>query len=68
MREFTANVADSDLVRVTGYMIRKSDVARFATEGSRLQTTCLGAEASELTAIRQRAPRVVGREATLCDY
>jgi len=43
-------------------------VARFATEGSRLQTTCLGAEASELTAIRQRAPRVVGREATLCDY
>ena len=68
MREFTANVADSDLVRVTGYMIRKSDVARFATEGSRQQTTCLGAEASELTAIRQRAPRVVGREATLCDY
>ncbi len=68
MREFTANVADSDLVRVTGYMIRKSDVARFATEGSRLQTTCLGAEASELTGIRQRAPRVVGREATLCDY
>ena len=36
MREFTANVADSDLVRVTGYMIRKSDVARFAEEGSRL--------------------------------
>lgn len=68
MREFTANVADSDLVRVTGYMIRKSDVARFAAEGSRLQTTCLGAEASELTGIRQRAPRVVGREATLCDY
>ncbi|MFQ2275066.1 YjjI family glycine radical enzyme [Aeromonas hydrophila] len=68
MREFTANVADSDLVRVTGYMIRKSDVARFAAEGSRLQTTSLGAEASELTGIRQRAPRVVGREATLCDY
>ncbi|TND55286.1 YjjI family glycine radical enzyme [Aeromonas dhakensis] len=68
MREFTANVADSDLVRVTGYMIRKSDVARFAAEGSRLQTTCLGAEASELTGICQRSPRVVGREATLCDY
>ena len=68
MREFTANVADSDLVRVTGYMIRKRDVERFAAQGSRLQTTCLGAEASELTGIRQRAPRVVGREATLCDY
>ena len=49
MREFSANVADSDLVRVTGYMIRKRDVARFTAEGSRLQTTCLGAEASELT-------------------
>ena len=36
MREFSANVADSELVRVTGYMIRKRDVARFATDGSRL--------------------------------
>jgi hypothetical protein len=32
---------------------------RFAEEGSRLQTTCLGAEASDVTAIRQRTPRVV---------
>lgn len=68
MREFSANVGDSDLVRVTGYMIRKSDVARFAAEGSRLQTTCLGAEASELTGIRQRAPRVIGRETSLSEY
>ncbi|WP_323912975.1 YjjI family glycine radical enzyme [Aeromonas caviae] len=68
MREFTANVADSDLVRVTGYMIRKSDVARFAEEGSRLQTTCLGAEASDVTAIRQRAPRVVANESTISQY
>lgn len=65
MREFSANVGDSDLVRVTGYMIRKSDVARFAAEGSRLQTTCLGAEASELTGIRRRAPRVLGLELSL---
>ncbi|WP_324038561.1 YjjI family glycine radical enzyme [Aeromonas caviae] len=68
MREFTANVADSDLVRVTGYMIRKRDVARFAAEGSRLQTTCLGAEASELTGIRQRAPRVVAIETLLNEH
>ncbi|MEG0175672.1 MAG: YjjI family glycine radical enzyme [Aeromonas sp.] len=67
MREFSANVEDSDLVRVTGYMIRKSDVARFAAEGSRLQTTCLGAEASELTGIRQRAPRVVALESCLSE-
>ena len=68
MREFSANVADSDLVRVTGYMIRKSDVARFAEEGSRLQTTSLGAEASELTGIRQRAPRVVAIETLLNEH
>ena len=68
MREFTANVADSDLVRVTGYMIRTSDVARFAAEGSRLQTTSLGAEASEVTAIRQRTPRVVANESTISQY
>lgn len=67
MREFTANVADSDLVRVTGYMIRKRDVERFAAQGSRLQTTCLGAEASEQTGIRQRAPRVVAIEALLSE-
>lgn len=68
MREFSANVADSDLVRVTGYMIRKRDVACFAAEGSRLQTTCLGAEASELTGIRQRAPRVVAIETLLNEH
>ncbi|WP_421246350.1 YjjI family glycine radical enzyme [Aeromonas sanarellii] len=68
MREFSANVADSDLVRVTGYMIRKRDLARFATEGSRLQTTCLGIEASELTGIRRRQPRVVAVEALLDDH
>lgn len=68
MREFTANVADSDLVRVTGYMIRKRDVVRFAAEGSRLQTTSLGAEASELTGIRQRAPRVVAIETLLNEH
>lgn len=62
MREFTANVADTDLVRVTGYMIRKSDVARFTEQGSRLQTTALGAQASEVTAICQRTPRVVAHE------
>ena len=35
---------------------------------SRLQTTCLGAEASDVTAIRQRAPRVVANESTISQY
>ena len=62
-REFTANVASRDLVRVTGYMIRLSDVARFeAGEGARTNTTGLGAEAARMTAILARAPRVLGQE------
>lgn len=62
-REFTANVAGNDLVRVTGYMIRLSDVAKYNHgEGSRVNTTGLGAEAADLTGILERRPRVIGHE------
>lgn len=63
LREFTANVGGNDLVRVTGYMIRLSDVARFnADKGARTNTTALGAEAADLTAILARKPRVMAHE------
>ncbi len=61
-REFTANVHSNDLVRVTGYMIKLSDVAKFKQQGSRTNTTWLGSEASEQTAILQRLPRVLSHE------
>lgn len=62
-REFTANVASNDLVRVTGYMIRLSDVKRYNEEmGSRTNTTALGAEAAKLAGILARKPRVVAHE------
>ncbi|MDP1732676.1 MAG: YjjI family glycine radical enzyme [Devosia sp.] len=62
-REFTANISGNDLVRVTGYMIRLSDVKKFNEgKGSRTNTTALGAEAAELTGIAERRPRVVGHE------
>ncbi len=62
-REFTANVASNDLVRVTGYMVRLSDIAKFkACKGSRTNTTALGAEAADGTGILDRKPRVVGHE------
>lgn len=62
-REFTANVAGNDLVRVTGYMIRLSDVQAY-NEGktARTNTTSLGAEAAAQTPILNRRPRVVGLE------
>lgn len=63
LREFTANVCGNDLVRVTGYMIRLSDVERHkAGAGSRTNTTALGAEAAEKTDILNRRPRVIAHE------
>lgn len=41
MREFTANVSGNDLVRVTGYMVRLSDLEKYRAEGSRTNTTGL---------------------------
>tara|TARA_Y100001956_G_scaffold82798_1_gene105695 strand:+ start:974 stop:2515 length:1542 start_codon:yes stop_codon:yes gene_type:complete len=61
-REFTANVASNDLVRVTGYMIKLSDIEKFKAEGSRKNTTFLGAEAANNTGILNRTPRVVSME------
>lgn len=62
-REFTANVAGNDLVRVTGYMVRLSDIARHeAGGGARSTTTPLGAEAAALTGILNRRPRVLAHE------
>jgi YjjI family glycine radical enzyme len=62
-REFTANVGGNDLVRVTGYMIRLSDIEKFNAEaGSRTNTTALGAEAADCTSILKRKPRVVANE------
>ena len=62
-REFTVNVANNDLVRVTGYMVRLSDIRKLKDkQGSRTNTTVLGAEAAEVTGILDRKPRVVGNE------
>lgn len=62
MREFTANVAGNDLVRVTGYMVRLSDIEKYREQGSRINTTWLGSEAADNTHILERKPRVVSHE------
>ncbi|WP_299015099.1 YjjI family glycine radical enzyme [uncultured Photobacterium sp.] len=62
MREFTANVNSNDLIRVTGYMIKLSDIEKFKEQGSRTNTTWLGNEAIANTGIRNRTPRVISHE------
>ncbi|RPA61401.1 YjjI family glycine radical enzyme [Shewanella frigidimarina] len=61
-REFSANVANNDLVRVTGYMVKRSDIETFKQCGSRTNTTGLAAEAAINTGIFQRQARVIAHE------
>ncbi|NVC62496.1 YjjI family glycine radical enzyme [Vibrio sp. 05-20-BW147] len=61
-REFTANVASNDLIRVTGYMVKLSEIEQFAQRGSRSNTTFLAAEAAKNTAILNRRARVISME------
>lgn len=61
MREFTANVAGNDLVRVTGYMVRLSDTEKYR-EAARAPTPRLGEEAARNTRILERQPRVISHE------
>lgn len=62
MREITFNVEGSDLVRITGYMVRLSDVEKLASEGSRINSTVLGAESIENWGLLGRLPRVISHE------
>lgn len=62
MREFSANVSGNDLVRVTGYMVRLSDLAKYREAGSRTNTTWLGEEAARNTRILERQARVISHE------
>lgn len=67
-REFTANVASNDLMRVTGYMVIRSDIEAFKQYGSRLNTTGLAAEAAVNTGILQRQARVIAHEHSPCVF
>ncbi len=62
MREITFNVEGSDLVRVTGYMVRLSDIEKLRREASRINSTGLGAESVENWHLLDRVPRVIGIE------
>ncbi|TKB49873.1 YjjI family glycine radical enzyme [Ferrimonas sediminicola] len=62
LKMFTANLADNDLVRVTGYMVKRSDIDKFRTEAERHNSTCLGAEAVDVVKILERQARVISQE------
>lgn len=62
MREMTFNIEGCDLVRVTGYMVKLSDIEKWKREGSRLASTVLGAQSVENWGLLGRTPRVISHE------
>jgi YjjI family glycine radical enzyme len=64
MRDFTFNLDSNDFIRITGYLVRKSDLAR-VSEGARHGSTFLGAGSVEQSHILDRkAKRVVSHESS----
>ncbi len=59
MRDFTFNLDSNDFVRITGYLVRKSDLAKLATAGARHASTYLGAGSVANSHVTQRTPKRV---------
>ncbi len=61
MRDFTFNLADNEFVRITGYLVRKSDLARIAaTNGARHGSDHLAAGSENAYHLTQRTAQRVG--------
>ena len=54
MRDFTFNIDDNDFVRITGYLVRKSELAKFAEQGERHGSTVFAAGSMENSHIAER--------------
>jgi YjjI family glycine radical enzyme len=54
MRDFTFNIDSNDFVRITGYMVRKSELAKYAESGERHSSTVFAAGSMENSQIPNR--------------
>lgn len=60
MRDLTFNLDSNDFIRITGYLVRKSDLAALhASGGARHGSTLLGAGSVERSHVDQRSPKRV---------
>jgi YjjI family glycine radical enzyme len=59
MRDFTFNLDSNGFVRITGYLVRKSDLEKLPAEGARHASTYLAAGSVENSRVTQRAPKRV---------
>jgi YjjI family glycine radical enzyme len=63
MRDVTFNLDSNDFIRITGYLVRKSDLAKLADQGARHGSTLLGAGSVQRSHVDRRSPkRVISRE------
>jgi YjjI family glycine radical enzyme len=59
MRDFTFNLDSNDFIRITGYLVRKSDLAMLPAEGARHSSTYLAAGSVANSHVTERAPKRV---------
>jgi hypothetical protein len=59
MRDFTFNLDSNDFVRITGYLVRKSDLARLTAEGARHGSDFLAAGSMVNSHLGDRVPKRV---------
>ena len=58
MRDFTFNLDSNDFIRITGYLVRKSDLAKIE-HGARHDSTFLGAGSVAQSHVDRRAAKRV---------
>ena len=59
MRDFTFNIDDNEFVRITGYLVRKSDLVRFSEGPERHGSTVFAAGSVANSHVTQRKPKRV---------
>jgi YjjI family glycine radical enzyme len=59
MRDFTFNIDDNEFIRITGYLVRKSDLERFSDGQERHGSTVFAAGSVANSHVTQRTPKRV---------
>ena len=60
MRDFTFNLADNEFIRITGYLVRKSDLVDIDAHGARHGSDYLAAGSERTFHLTDRAVKRVG--------
>lgn len=69
MRMFTFNLSDSEFVRITGYLVRRSDLQDFRQDGSRYGSALFAANSMDNVNVDDRvSKRVVSNEQIASKY